>query len=82
LTQELYKTEVQLQAILGEKAVPLHEMLNWKVGTQVLFNTTINDELEMRCGDFPMFRGPVGRRQDNIAVRIEKYIPPDKDGNT
>ncbi|HTK84671.1 MAG TPA: flagellar motor switch protein FliM [Patescibacteria group bacterium] len=81
LTQELYKTDVHLQAILGEKTVTLNEMLNWKVGTQVFFNTTVNDELELRCGDFPMFRGPVGRRQDNIAVRIEKYIPPDKDDN-
>jgi flagellar motor switch protein FliM len=82
LTQELNKTEVHLSAILGEKTVTLHEMLNWKVGTQVIFNTSINDELEMRCGNFPMFRGPVGRRQDSIAVRIEKYIPPDKDGNS
>ncbi len=81
LTHELYKTDVHLQAILGEKTVTLNEMLNWKVGTQVFFNTTVNDELELRCGDFPMFRGPVGRRQDNIAVRIEKYIPPDKDDN-
>ena len=82
LTQELYKTEVHLQAILGEKAIPLHEMLNWKVGTQVFFNTTVEDELELRCGQFPMFRGPVGRRADNIAVRIERYIPPEKDSES
>ena len=50
--------------------------------TRLIFNTSINDELEMRCGDFPMFRGPVGRRQDSIAVRIEKYIPPDKDSSS
>ncbi len=81
LTQELYKTEVQLQAILGEKAVSLQEMLNWKVGTRIFFNTRINDELEMRCGDFAMFKGPVGHKQGNIAVRIEKYIPPEKDDN-
>jgi flagellar motor switch protein FliM len=30
----------------------------------------------MRCGHFPMFRGPVGQKQDSIAVRIEKYIQP------
>ncbi len=76
LTQELYKTDVQLQAVLGEKTVPLHDMLNWKVGTRVMFNTTTDDELELRCGHFPMFKGPVGQRQGNIAVRIESYIPP------
>ncbi len=81
LTLELHKTDVQLQAILGEKLVPLGEMLNWKVGSKVMFNTRIEDELELRCGDFPMFRGPVGQKQDHIAVRIEKYIEPEKHDN-
>ncbi|MDP7142897.1 MAG: flagellar motor switch protein FliM [Alphaproteobacteria bacterium] len=76
LTQELYKTDVKLQAILGEKTVSLNDMLNWEVGTQIMFNTTIDDELELRCGNFPMFRGPVGQRQGHASVRIERYIPP------
>lgn len=78
LTQELYKTDVQLQAVLGETAVPLGEMLEWKPGDQLFFNTTTSDQLELRCGDFPMFKGPVGRRQDNIAVRVESYIEPEE----
>lgn len=78
LTQELYKTDVQLQAVLGELTLPLGEMLNWKVGTQVLFNTRVEEDLEMRCGHFPMFKGPVGQKQGNIALRVENYIPPEK----
>lgn len=79
LTQELYKTEIQLQAVLGEMTVPLDDMLNWRVGTQVVFNTQVQDELELRCGHFPMFKGPVGQRQGYISVRIEKYISPKED---
>ncbi|GJL84373.1 MAG: flagellar motor switch protein FliM [Micavibrio sp.] len=78
LTEELYKTDIQLQAILGESTVPLGEMLNWQVGEQVMFTTRTEEDLEMRCGHFPMFRGPVGQRQGNIALRIENYIEPDK----
>lgn len=78
LTHELYRTDVQLQAVLGEVAVPLGEMLNWKPGDQVLFNTTTADHLELRCGHFPMFRGPVGQRQGSIAVRIEDYLEPEE----
>jgi flagellar motor switch protein FliM len=78
LTQELYKTDIQLQAILGEVFIPLGDMLRWKVGSQVMLNTTTEDELELRCGTFPMFVGPVGQKQGNIAVRIETYIPPEK----
>lgn len=79
LTQELYKTDVQLQAVLGEMSVPLGEMLNWQPGDQILLNTTTNDYLELRCGDFPMFKGPVGQRQGNIAVMVEDYIEPEED---
>ena len=79
LTQELYKTDIQLQAVLGEKIMSLGEMLNWKVGTRILFNTRTEDDLELRCGHFPMFKGPVGQKQEHIAVRIENYIEPEED---
>lgn len=79
LTQELHKTDVQLQAILGERTVSLDDILNWKVGTQILFSTTTEDDLELRCGHVPMFSGPVGQKQGNIAVQIERYMSPEKD---
>ncbi len=78
LTEELHKTDIQLQAILGEVAIPLGEMLNWKVGDQFMLNRVVNEEIELRCGDFPMFRGPVGQKQEHIAVRIEDYIEPEE----
>lgn len=79
LTQELYKTDIQLQAILGERVIPLGEMLNWSIGTRILFSTRTADDLELRCGHFPMFKGPVGQKQEHIAVRIENYIEPERD---
>lgn len=77
LTQELHKTDVQLQAILGEVVLPLGDMLNWKVGSKIMLSTRTEEDLELRCGHFPMFKGPVGQKQDNIAVRIESYIEPE-----
>ncbi len=74
LTEELHKTDVQLQAVLGEMSVPLGEMLNWKVGDQIMLNSFVNEDVELRCGDFPMFKGPVGQKQEHIAVRVEDYI--------
>jgi flagellar motor switch protein FliM len=74
LTAELYKTEIQLQAILDEVIMPLGEILEWKVGTLIMLNTKPDDEVELRCGDFPMFKGPVGQKQEQLAVRIERYL--------
>ena len=82
LTHELYKTDIQLQAVLGEVTIPLGDMLNWQVGSRVMFPTTTSEDLELRCGHFPMFTGPVGQKQGHIAVRIESYLPPDKEDDS
>lgn len=74
LTQELYQTDVQLQAVLGEKVLSLDEILKWEPGTQILFSTDVEEELELRCGNVPMFRGPVGQKSGSIAVKINQYV--------
>jgi len=74
LTNELYSTDVALQVILGEKTMPLDEILNWKPGTTVMFNTSPKDKMEVRCGDFPMFKATTGQKQGMLAIRIENYI--------
>lgn len=76
LTTELYETDVALQAILGEKVVSLDELLNWKPGTTVMFNTQPKDRVEVRCGDFPMFKATMGQKQDMLAMKINTYIKP------
>lgn len=76
LTNELYQTEIQLQAVLAEISVPLGELLNWQIGTRVEFNTRPEDQIELRCGQFPMFLGPMGQKQGNIAVKVDNYITP------
>ena len=79
LTQELHQTEIQLQAVLGEKVLSLHDLLKWKPGTQIVFNTTPDEELELRCGNVPMFRGPVGQKSGNIAVKISQYVQDEEE---
>mgnify|MGYP000092973136 CR=1 FL=1 len=78
LTNELYLTDIDLQAVLAEKTVPLGELLNWKPGSTVFFNASPSDRIEVRCGQFPMYKASTGQKKGNLAVRIDKYIPPAK----
>ncbi len=75
LTHELYQTDVYLQAVLGELTLGLDELLNFRVGDTLYFNTKPTDKIELRCGDVPIFKGPMGQKERNIAVKIENYIP-------
>jgi len=76
LTNELYETDVALQAMLGEKILPLDEILSWEPGSTVVFTTRPSDRVEVRCGDFPMFKATMGQKQDNLAMKINSYIRP------
>lgn len=81
LTNELYKTDVKLSAVLGEKTLPLGEILNWKEGTQIVLPVQKDDKVEMRCGTFPMFKATPGHKKGNMAIRIDRYLEPPKDDN-
>ncbi len=79
LTNELYLTDIEIQAILGELTLPLGEILSWKPGTTITLNTRIDDSIELRVGDFPMFMAKTGQKQGSIAVSVEEYIEPENE---
>lgn len=79
LTNELYKTTVELDAVLGEAIVSLDDVINWKVGSKVVLESFPEDPVELRCGNVPMFLATPGQRKGNIAARIIKEIEPEDD---
>lgn len=75
LAGELWMTDVQLSAELDQVTLPLQDVLNWKIGTRIMLNAAPDDEVELKCGDIPMFQGRMGRKGGNIAVRIDRETP-------
>jgi flagellar motor switch protein FliM len=71
LATELWRTDVEIVAVLGEIMIPLRTALDLQVGSQILLNTGINSNVELRCGDAPLFYGKLGRKEGNIAVRVD-----------
>ncbi len=76
LTRELYQTDINLFAILGETTISLNDLINLKPGSVIPLETRAEDLIEMRVGDHPMFIGKMGQKQGQIAVSIEDYIEP------
>jgi len=74
LAEEIWFTEVEMEAILDEVELPLRYILNLEVGSQVMFNATPESSVQMRCGDVPMFAGRMGRRGNNIAIRVDRQL--------
>ena len=74
LTNELWQTEVPLEAVLDEIELSLNDVLNWQKGSRLQFNCSPTSEVVLRCGQTPMFRGQMGRKSNTIAVQIRDRL--------
>ncbi|MBT3358848.1 MAG: flagellar motor switch protein FliM [Rhodospirillales bacterium] len=70
LAEELWLTDVDMEAVLDEQTMSLKDIFELKVGSRVMLNATPSSIVELRCGDVPMYSGTMGRKGDRIAIRI------------
>jgi flagellar motor switch protein FliM len=82
LAQELWKTGVELEAVLDQVEVPLSDVLSLKVGSRIMLNATPDSSVDLRCGEIPLFSGTMGRKGRNISVRIDEKASLRKEGAT
>jgi flagellar motor switch protein FliM len=78
LAGELWYTNVPIEAVLDTVELPLRDVLNWRVGTRIPLNASVDSEVQLVCGDLRMFSGRMGRKGGNIAVRINEKIDKDR----
>jgi flagellar motor switch protein FliM len=74
LGREVRQTDVEIEAVLDEKTVMLHDVMNFKVGSTILLNCSPNEPIQLKCGSVVLTTGKIGRVGDNIAVRVEEPI--------
>ena len=74
LAEELWQTEIELEAVLDQQYLSLCSVLNIEVGTHLMFNATPDSRVVMRCGDLPMGAGRMGRKGSSIAIRLDEKV--------
>ena len=74
LAEELWVTEVDIEAVVDRQMMTLSNVFNWKVGSRIMLNATPDSSVELVCGDIPMYTGKMGRKGDRISVKIEDKI--------
>ena len=72
LANQLWETNVEIEAVLDEITVSLKDALDLKVGSRIMLNARPDSTIRLRCGESSLFSGKMGRKEDNIAVRIEE----------
>ena len=76
LATEIWTTQTEVRAVLDEQQISLKRVLNFKVGDTLMLNASPDSLIELRAGTIPLTRGRMGRRNSNIAVRVEAPLTP------
>ena len=74
LAEELWMTEVDLEAVIDTQIMKLADVFDLEVGSRIMFGTSPDDSIELHCGEVPMYTGRMGRKGQQIAIRIEGRI--------
>ena len=74
LAEELWMTEVDLEAVIDQQVVSLQKVFDLQEGSQMMLNATPDSPVMLSCGNVPLYIGRMGRKGGRIAVRIEDRI--------
>lgn len=74
LAEELWLTEVQLEAVVDQQIMSLQRVFDLEVGSQIMLNATADSPVQLHCGNVPLYTGRMGRKGGRIAVKIEDRI--------
>lgn len=75
LATELYRTHLDVEAVLGEQEMTLADVMKFKSGQTILFGTHSKQPIELRCGGVPLGFGRIGRSGNAVAVQLTERKP-------
>jgi flagellar motor switch protein FliM len=70
LAEQLWHTEIDLDAVLDEQIMRLSDIVNLKVGDRIVLSTSLGASIELRCGQKPLFEAEIGQRKNRIALKL------------
>lgn len=71
LMSQLWETDVDVHAVLKETQAHLSDVSSWQKGSFLPLDMCPQDPVTVFCGDVPLFKGAMGRRDDHVVIRIE-----------
>jgi len=74
LAEELWMIEVDLEAVVDQQIMRLSEVFDLKIGSRIMFTATPDSLISLHCGGVPMYTGKMGRKGNQISIKIEERI--------
>jgi flagellar motor switch protein FliM len=74
LASELWRTKVEVRAVLDEMKAPLSSVLGLKVGDTLTLNAVPGAPVTLKCGDVALTEGRAGSLNASVAVRVDRPL--------
>ncbi len=74
LGREVGQADIELEVVLDERKIALGDVIDLKIGSTILLETSPEDPVRIKCGGVPVTTGQVGRVGDRIAISINDDI--------
>ena len=79
LERRIKKTDLPIQAILGESTITVQEFLNLNIGDVIQLDQHVDKPLQIKIADHTKFIGQPGKVKQNIAIQILDKIEGGED---
>ncbi|MFC5423894.1 MAG: flagellar motor switch protein FliM [Stutzerimonas stutzeri] len=70
LATEVWQAEVAVKCVLHECTMPLKRVMKLEIGDTLMFDARPDSVASLRCGEFIVSEGRIGRVDDKIAVQV------------
>ena len=74
LATEIWSAEIDVKAVLYERLMPLKRIMELNVGDTLMLDVRSDSLVELRCGDFLVTQGTMGRAGENVAVQVARPV--------
>ncbi len=71
LMSQLWDTDVEIKAVIKETEALLSDVSGWKKGSFLPLEITPDENISIFCGDVPLFQGVMGRKEDNVVIKVK-----------
>ena len=74
LGKEIYNTDVELKAILGNKKTTMEQIMKLKVGDTVILDNKASEDIDITCEGIRVLKGKIGKVEEDVAIAISDVI--------
>ncbi|MGC8525758.1 flagellar motor switch protein FliM [Acidiphilium sp.] len=79
LAEELWHTDIELEAVLDEQTMKLGAVMDLRVGDIIPINAPRGSDVTLRCGSVDLFAGRLGVRHGRLAAEIRGWISRERE---